>query len=102
MAKDKKKVGEISTKDSWKPDKTVIKSLGLMGFGKGCQISAIDIKDGKIIRIRPLHMDSKYSKEELGLWEIKSKGKTFKPFMKTIPHYFNYGYKKESILSQQD
>jgi molybdopterin guanine dinucleotide-containing S/N-oxide reductase-like protein len=94
MAKDTKKHGKMSAKDSWKPDKTVIKSLGLMGFGKSGQISAVDLKDGKILRIRPLHMDSKYSEEQVGLWEMKVKGKTFKPYMKTIPHYFNYGYKK--------
>ncbi len=59
----------------WAPDKTVVKSLGLMGFGIGCHISAIDIKDGKIIRIRPLHLDSQYTEEQLGLWEMKVKGK---------------------------
>ena len=72
MAEDKKR----------EPDKTVIKSLGLMGFGKSGQVSAIDVKDGKILRIRPLHLDSQYSEEQLGLWEMKVKGKTFKPFMK--------------------
>ncbi len=94
MTDDKNSAGKISSKDSWKPDKTVVKSLGLMGFGVGCHISALDIKDGKILRIRPLHLDSQYPKEQLGLWEIKARGKIFKPFLKTIPHHFNYGYKK--------
>ena len=79
---------------NFSPEKTVIKSLGLMGFGKSGHISAIDVKDGRIVRIRPLHFNSKYTMEEVGLWEMKARGKTFKPYEKTTPHYFNYGYKK--------
>jgi hypothetical protein len=56
VSEDQKNIEIISRKDSWKPGKTVVKSLGLMGFSTGCQISAIDVKDGKIVRIRPLHM----------------------------------------------
>ncbi len=80
--------------NKYTPDKTVIKSLALMGFGKSGHISAIDVKDGKIVRIRPLHFDYQYPIEKVGLWEMNVKGKTFKPYTKTTPHYFNYGYKK--------
>ncbi len=78
---------------SWYPDKTVIKPLTTISNSMSAQISAVDVKDGKILRIRPLHLDEKYKKEELRLWEIKGRGLTFAPPIKTIPHHFSYCYK---------
>ena len=79
--------------ESWYPDKTVLKPLTTMSNSMSAQISAIDVKDGKILRIRPLHLDEKYKKEELGLWEIKGRGLTFAPPIKTVPHHFSYCHK---------
>ena len=45
------------------PDKTVIKSLALIGLLGGGMPCATDVKDGKIVRIRPLHYDWKYPPE---------------------------------------
>ena len=53
-----------------------------------------DIKDGKIVRIRPLHYDWKYDPEEFNPWEMKVRGTSFKPLLKsTLPPY-SIGYKK--------
>jgi hypothetical protein len=41
-------------------EKTAYKSLGLMGLMGGGAPCAVDVKDGKIVRIRPLHFDSKW------------------------------------------
>jgi hypothetical protein len=41
-------------------DKTVIKALGLSGGIFGACPSAVDVKDGRVVRIRPLHWDSEY------------------------------------------
>ena len=38
-------------------DKTVLKSLGLSGGIYGAVPCAVDVKDGKVVRIRPLHLD---------------------------------------------
>lgn len=46
------------------------------------QISCIDIKNGKFIRQRPLHYDSKYSDLE-NPWTISARGKTWTAPMKT-------------------
>ena len=54
-------------------EKTVIKSLalgGLLGGGSPC---AVDTRDGKVIRIRPLHYDWKYTREGIELLEISKK-----------------------------
>ena len=46
-------------------EKTVIKGLGLSAASVHGSASCVDVKDGKIIRIRPLHYDWKYTKEEI-------------------------------------
>jgi hypothetical protein len=39
-------------------EKTVIKSLGQCSFASNGDPSAVDVKDGKILRIRPLHYET--------------------------------------------
>ena len=56
--------------------------------------SVIDVKNGKIIRIRPLHYDWKYKPEEFGPWKIKARGKVFEPKMKALIPPYSLGYKK--------
>ncbi|HHV63613.1 MAG TPA: molybdopterin-dependent oxidoreductase [Peptococcaceae bacterium] len=69
-------------------DKTCYKNLGLCGFGDGSNSSQVDVLNGKIVRIRPLKFDEKYSPEELNPWKIKARGKVFEPTMKSLipPH----------------
>ena len=38
-------------------DKSVIKCIGFCGFGMGANITEVDVKDGRVARIRPLHYD---------------------------------------------
>ncbi len=75
-------------------EKTVFRALGLAGYTAGGVPSAVDIKDGKIIRIRPLHYDSKYTREEINPWKLQRNGKTFEPVMKSLPGPFSLAYKK--------
>jgi trimethylamine-N-oxide reductase (cytochrome c) len=44
---------------------TCIKAVGLAGPPGGGVPAAIDVKDGRIIRVRPLHFDWKYSREHI-------------------------------------
>jgi len=39
-----------------------VKTLGLAGLLGGGSPCAVDVKNGKIIRVRPLHYDWKYDK----------------------------------------
>ena len=50
--------GEQMAAESNGTEKTVLKSLGLSGGIYGAVPCAVDVKDGKVIRIRPLHWDS--------------------------------------------
>ena len=62
-------------------DKTVHKALGLSGGIFGACPCAVDVKDGKIIRIRPLHWDSAYDPETFNAWKIEKNGKTLEPYL---------------------
>jgi anaerobic selenocysteine-containing dehydrogenase len=76
--------------------KTYVKALGLCSFAIGSVPSAVDTKDGKIVRIRPLKYDWKYSKEEIGPWKVEKGGKTFTPLMKSMPSPYMLAYKKRT------
>ena len=82
-------------------DKTVYKSLGLSGGIFGAAPCAVDVKDGKIVRIRPLHYDSKYDPKQFRSWEIKRNGKSLKPMMKA-PLSLQPGLQEKGLLSQQN
>ena len=81
---------------SVKPDKTVIRALalgGLLGGGGEC---AVDVKDGKIVRIRPFHYDWKYDRKQFNPWKMQRNGKTFEPLFKSMPSPFSLAYKKRT------
>ncbi len=75
-------------------EKTYLKGMGFSGHSVGSHISAIDVKDGKITRIRPLHYDWKYNPEEFRPWKLEARGKVFDPGMKSLITPFSIGYKK--------
>ena len=80
-----------------KPDKTVIKALalgGLLGGGGEC---AVDVKDGKIVRIRPFHYDWKYDPQSFRPWKITRNGKSYRPLFKSVPATFSLAYKKRTF-----
>ena len=55
----------------------------------------VDVKDGKIIRIRPMHYDWKYDPEKvMNPWKMEVRGSTFEPSMKTLIPPYSIAYKK--------
>jgi anaerobic selenocysteine-containing dehydrogenase len=79
-----------------KPDKTVIKALALGGMLGGGAPCAVDVKDGKIIRVRPFHYDWKYDPKQFNPWKIKRNGKVLTPHFKSQPSPFSLAYKKRT------
>ncbi len=77
-------------------EKTVYKSLGFCSFGNGGPATEVDVKDGKILRIRPFRFDAKYKPEEFRPWKIEAHGKGFEPSMKTLPPPLAIAYKKRT------
>ena len=80
-------VDKIKSNGKHGEEKTYIKGLGFCSFGIGANVAEVDVKDGKVLRIRPLHFDKKYDPKDWNPWEIKARGKVFKPSLKSLlPH----------------
>ncbi|MEM0262549.1 MAG: molybdopterin-dependent oxidoreductase [Nitrososphaerota archaeon] len=76
--------------------KTYVRELGMLGWTMGNNVTAVDVKGGKIIRIRPLHFDWQYKPEDFNYdaTKIEVNGKIFRTPLKCGISYFTQGYKK--------
>ena len=79
----------------WQEPETTI-YRGMACGGTGGELSAIDSKNGKVVRIRPIRYTDEYTEEELEghLWSFTARGKTLKCPVKTAPPYQSLAYKK--------
>ncbi len=77
-------------------EKTLIRDISFCGVPEnGSNASMVDVKDGKIIRIRPMHYDWKYDPEKsMNPWKMVVRGQTFEPSMKTLIPPYSIAYKK--------
>lgn len=85
---------ESGTVQSWQePETTTYQSIA--SGGTGGELTAVDAKNGKIIRIRPQHLDEKYTVEEMkqSEWELECNGIKFHPSLKAAPNWFALAYK---------
>jgi molybdopterin guanine dinucleotide-containing S/N-oxide reductase-like protein len=80
----------IRTRTLNKGTKTVVKGLSGCGVTEDANTVAVDIKDGRIIRIRPLHYDWQYNRKP---WKIKARGKVFEAANKSLIPPWTLGYK---------
>jgi molybdopterin guanine dinucleotide-containing S/N-oxide reductase-like protein len=87
-----------SKKNIISEETTLIKNTGYSAFACGSHTAAVDVKGGRIIRIRPFPYDWKYKPEEFRPWKIEARGKVFKVPLKSTIGPFGLGYKK-SIFS---
>jgi molybdopterin guanine dinucleotide-containing S/N-oxide reductase-like protein len=76
------------------PEKTVIRTLVLGGLMAGGDPCVVDVNNGKVVRIRPLHYDWKYNREEMNPWKFEKNGKTLEPNFKALPAPYGLAYKK--------
>ncbi|UCD22778.1 MAG: molybdopterin-dependent oxidoreductase [Chloroflexota bacterium] len=73
---------------------TLIRDISFCGVPEnGSNASMVDVKDGKIIRIRPMHYDWKYAPKDMNPWKMESRGKVFEPSMKTLLPPYSIAYK---------
>jgi anaerobic selenocysteine-containing dehydrogenase len=81
-----------SENESNKP-KTFLKATSFLGeTGTGGNVACIDVADGKIIRIRPLHYDWKY--KDIHPWRVEVHGQVIEPPLKTLLTPHGLAYKK--------
>ena len=89
MATAKQRSGELRIKD-----KTVLKTLGQCSFAQGGEIASVDVKDGKIVRIRPHHHDERYTEEELGQYSWRRTASRTRRRSKAFVAPYQLAYKK--------
>ncbi|MDR1712745.1 MAG: molybdopterin-dependent oxidoreductase [Coriobacteriales bacterium] len=77
-------------------DKTVLQNLGSCGFGGASLVGCVDVLDGKVARIRPLHYDEDYTPEDLNEWHYDIDGHIFRPKMKSLLPPLALAYKKRA------
>ena len=75
-------------------EKSFIKDISWCGVATNSNTSVVDVKQGKIVRVRPLHYDWKYSPEEFNPWKIEARGQIFEPSEKTLIPPLSLSYKK--------
>ena len=80
-------------------DKTVLRSLGLGGFFGGGAEGMIDVKDGKIVRVRPMKYGWKYD-QQVRQWTTERDGRTIAAAWKSLPGPFSLAYRKTRLFSQ--
>lgn len=72
--------------------KSVIKGIGFRGHGEACP-AYVDVKNGKVVRIRTLRFDDQYPLESLRPWKIEARGKTFQPPPQAFSQWLSFCYK---------
>ncbi len=75
-------------------EKSFVKGLSFADFGIDGNPSVVDVRNGKIVRIRPLHYDWQYDKKDMNPWKMEARGQVFEPCMKTLLPPFSMAYKK--------
>ena len=75
-------------------EKTIVRDMSFLGASWGANAAMVDVKDGKIIRIRPARYYDQYTKEEIKPWVMHARGKTFEPSDKSLIPPFSIAYKK--------
>jgi anaerobic selenocysteine-containing dehydrogenase len=75
-------------------ERSVVIGIGYCGPGAGSNTSVADVKNGKLLRIRPLHFDWKYDKSKFNAWKWEIHGKTFEPRMQSLIPPYSLAYKK--------
>ncbi|MCL5735766.1 MAG: molybdopterin-dependent oxidoreductase [Actinobacteria bacterium] len=77
-------------------EKSVLKGLSFISSpssGDG-NTSVVDVKDGRILRIRPLHFDWKYERKDFNPWRMEARGHALEPPMKSLIPPYALAYKK--------
>jgi len=75
-------------------ERTIVRDLSWCGVGAGANAAMVDVKEGKIIRIRPARYYERYTKEEVKPWVMHARGKTFEPSDKSLIPPLSLAYKK--------
>ncbi len=74
--------------------RTIVRDISWCGVGNGANACMVDVKAGKMLRIRPARYYDKYTREEVKPWVMHARGKTFEPSHKSLVPPLSLAYKK--------
>jgi molybdopterin guanine dinucleotide-containing S/N-oxide reductase-like protein len=74
-------------------DQTVSKTIGFIGLGHDSNSIQVDVQNGRMIRIRPLHFDAVRKADEINPWKITARGQTLEPSLKSLISPLSLTYK---------
>ena len=77
-------------------DKTVIKCMALGGLLGGAAESMVDVKDGKMLRMRPFQYNWKYDEKNFNIYTIERNGVKYQPKLVSHVGPYSLGYKKRT------
>ncbi len=79
-------------------DKTVYDNIDWDGFGIGSNVAAVDVRDGKVLRVRRLDYSASYDLDnDLRRYRLEHNGKVFvEPSKSPLPP-FSFAYKKHAF-----
>jgi len=75
-------------------ERSIVRDMCFIGVPWGGNACMVDVKDGKVLRIRPLRYYERYSRDEVKPWVMHARGRTFEAGEKTLPPPFSIAYKK--------
>ncbi len=75
-------------------EKSLPIGIGFIGHFSDANASVADVRNGKLVRIRPLHYDWKYKPEDFNPWKMEARGKVLEPTMKSLIAPYSLAYKK--------
>lgn len=78
-------------------DKSCYDNIDWCGFGTASNVATVDVRDGKILRIRPLQYDVDYTREQLNPFRLEHNGKVFEEPMKSLIPPFSVAYQKHAF-----
>ena len=75
-------------------ERSIARDMCFVGTPSGGNTCMVDVKDGKVLRIRPLRYFERYTRDEVKPWVMHARGKSFECGEKTLPPPFSIAYKK--------
>jgi trimethylamine-N-oxide reductase (cytochrome c) len=78
-------------------DRSCYDNIDWSGFGVGSNVATVDVRDGKLLRIRRLDYGAEYSEEELRPWTMRRGEKVFKEPRKSCIPPFSIAYQKHAF-----
>jgi trimethylamine-N-oxide reductase (cytochrome c) len=79
-------------------EQTFLRCLSWCGAAMGANPCAVDIKNGRIVRIRPLHYDWRYKPSDFNYdsWKVEVGGQVFQAPLKALVPPLSIAYKKRA------